>query len=164
FGFPVLLSACVYGLGLLVENRPWLLSLVKIVGTSWMGWMAVKFFLGAWHIAREEKGESLERNTKTGPSRPLYFHEAALFQWANPKAVIMALTTSGLYVGIVENIHLRAAIMSGTFFVFALLATGVWALAGSTLNRFMSHGRAAIALNILMGALLLATALYILMA
>ena len=163
FGFPILLLACVYGLGLLVENQPWLLRVVKITGTLWIGWMAIKFLLGAWHIARADNMSGTGKPVKSGPSRPFHFHEAALFQWANPKAVIMALTTSGLYVGITSNIHLRAAIMSGTFFIFALLATGIWTLAGSTLNRFMTHGRPAIILNIIMGLLLLITALFILM-
>ncbi len=162
FGFPVLLLACVYGLGLLVENRPWLLNFVKIVGAFWMGWMAFKFFMAARHIARADTPAGEKNPIKSGPSRPFHFHEAALFQWANPKAVIMALTTSGLYVGITDNIHLRAIIMSGTFFLFALLATGIWTLVGSTLNRFMSEGLSALVLNTIMGLLLLATAIYIL--
>ncbi len=162
FGFPALLIATIYGLGALLERLPWLVTIVTTIGAGWLAWMAVKFLLAARHIALAKHGGDV--NTRpANRARPFRFYEAALFQWANPKAVFMALTTSGAFVSLSPNIHMRAVLITSAFIAFAFLATTVWTLAGSTLSRAMSQGRSAVVLNIIMGVLLLGTAVIILM-
>ena len=166
FGFPALLIAVVYGLGALLERLPWLVTIVKTIGAAWLGWMAVKFLIAACYLANTNNNGKNNESTKTklaNRARPFRFVEAALFQWANPKAVLMALATSSGYVTLSPNIHMRTMLITSAFIIFAFLSTSVWALAGSTLNRVMSHGRSAVALNIFMGLLLLGTAAVILM-
>ncbi len=162
FGFPALLIASIYGLGAILERLPWLVSIVKIIGAAWLGWMALQFFIASRHIILA-KNDMTTKSKPASRARPFHFHEAAFFQWANPKAVMMALTTSGAFVALSPNIHIRALLITSTFIIFAFLATSLWALAGSVLNRAMSRGRSAVALNILMGLLLLGTAGVILM-
>ncbi|MBL4853671.1 MAG: LysE family translocator [Robiginitomaculum sp.] len=161
-GFPALLIATVYGLGAIIERLPWLVTIVKTIGAAWLAWMAIKFFIEAKRIALAKNNTGISAKP-TSRARPFRFYEAALFQWANPKAVIMALTTSGAFVPLSPNIHMRALLITSVFIVFALLATSVWTLAGSTLNRAMSQGRSAVVLNIVMGVLLLGTAAVIFM-
>jgi len=170
FGFPALLIAVVYGLGALLERLPWLVTIVKTIGAAWLGWMAVKFLIAAYYLAipnndgkNDGENNGSTNNKPANRARPFRFVEAALFQWANPKAVLMALATSSGFVTLSPSIHMRALLITSTFIIFAFLATSVWTLAGSTLNRAMSQGHSAVALNILMGVLLFGTAAVIFM-
>lgn len=159
FGFATLIASCVFGLGVVVEQFPWLVTIVKVIGAVWLIWLALKFFKAALR-----PGESLNSSSTKSGARPLKFHEAAFFQWANPKALIMGLVAAGLYVEIAQSTVLRAFILCATFLCVGIVSSTTWTLAGHTLNRYMSSGRTAIALNAIMGLLLVATAIIILMA
>lgn len=159
FGFASLMAAAVFGLGAVVAQFEWLVTIVKIIGAGWLGWLALKFFKAAMNV----NIETTTVETKSG-ARPLTFIEAAFFQWANPKALIMALVAAGAYVGIAESTALRALVMCSMFLSFGIVSSTTWTLAGHTLNRYMSSGRSAVVLNVIMGILLVATAIIILMA
>ena len=110
------------------------------------------------------KKRPLHHLEKPNRSRPFHFYEAALFQWANPKALIMSVAAAGAYVGLSDSITVRALLICSTFMVAGALSATTWTIAGSTLNRMMSSGRSAQVLNIIMGTLLIGTALMILLA
>jgi len=157
FGFIALLSAFVFGLGLVVDDRPWLVTIAKMIGAAWLFWMAIQFFRTAFHL-----GQSKPIPPAKVKSRPFRFYEAALFQWANPKAVIIGLSVGGGYIDLSPNMSLRALIISITFLLCGSISSTTWTLAGSYLNRHMSSGRSAVFLNLLMGVLLSVTAALIL--
>ncbi len=163
-GFPFLLIICVYGLGAILIKMPVLVSAVKTIGALWLVWLAFKFFLAAKQIHTKSKSAKAQNNESKPGSRPLYFHEAALFQWANPKALIMAISTSGAFIAISDNIHLRAIFMGGIALFFAVISTTIWTVAGSGLGKLLSSGSKAVWLNAFMGLLLILTALIILLA
>ena len=80
-GFAAVMSAAVFGLATLVARWPWLVTVVRVLGASWLAWMSLRFFKAAIRDADPEAGMS------AAPiSRPFRFHEAVLFQWVNPKA------------------------------------------------------------------------------
>ena len=159
FGFATLMAAAVFGLGAVVAQFEWLVTVVKIIGAAWLTWLALKFFKAAMNTS--DQVSSIETNSG---ARPLKFIEAAFFQWANPKALIMSLVAAGAYVGISESTTIRALIMCSIFLGFGIVSSTTWTLAGHTLNRFMSSGKSAIILNVIMGLLLVATAVIILLA
>lgn len=159
FGFATLMAACVFGLGVVVDQFPWLVTIVKVIGAAWLTWLSLKFFNAAF-----SKDTQMGNGEDKAKSRPLKFHEAAFFQWANPKALIMGLVASGAYIGIAQSASLRALILCSIFMTVGIASSTTWTLAGHTLNRFMSSGRSAIILNVIMGLLLVATAMIILMA
>ena len=144
-----------------VDQFPWLLTIVKTAGAAWLGWMGIKFFIAAYKH-KDTSGKAKAKVEKR--SRPFRFYEAVLFQWVNPKALIMALAAVSGYVGISDSFKLRSFLICGTFLFMGFTSAATWAVAGSTLNRLMSQGRSAIILNIIMGLLLIATAIMILMA
>lgn len=160
-GFNILMLAAIFGLDVVLSKLPWLLTVVKIVGAAWLAWLGFKFLQAAFKTHSTQGTES--KKQKPARARPFKFYEAALFQWINPKALIMAVALAGAYVGISENIALRTALICGTFLIFGLLSATTWAVAGSTLNRLMSSGQSAKTLNIIMGLLLMGTAVMILM-
>jgi len=158
-GFMSLMAASVFGLGVVIAQMPGLVMAVKIAGAAWLAWLALKFFAAA--LRANDNGAAPQTESR---SRPLKFHEAAFFQWANPKGLIMAMTAAGAYIGLAQTIPVRAAIICGTFLAIGSFSSMAWAVAGGFLNQFMSSGLSAKLLNLVMGLLLLATAAIILLA
>jgi len=166
-GFSFVILGALFGMGVVIETFPWILIFVKIAGAIWLMWLGFKFFKAALvHKKNKEfpAENSTEKPKEKSRSRPFRFYEAVLFQWVNPKGLIMALAAAGAYVGISNDFKLRTMLICGTFFLVSLSSASTWAIAGSALNRLMSQGRSAVALNIIMGLLLFATAAMILTA
>jgi threonine/homoserine/homoserine lactone efflux protein len=152
-GFAVLMTAAVFGLGSLVERWPWLVTVVRILGASWLAWLSLRFFRAA--ISDRSSAARME----SAPiSRPFRFLEALLFQWVNPKGIIAALSSAGAYIAIADQAWQRAAILVGVFFTTGLFACTTWIIAGDALNRYLSSGKSAAWMNTGMGLLILATA------
>lgn len=167
-GFNFVMLAALFGMGVVIDQFPWLLTVVKVAGAAWLAWLGFKFFKAALQHRQDkqhpEKQTGQKQEGQKQRSRPFKFYEAVLFQWVNPKGLIMALAATGAYVGISSNFKLRTLLICGTFLFMGLTSASTWAIAGSTLNRMMSQGRSAVVLNTIMGLLLLATAAMILMA
>ena len=156
-GVAILNTSAVFGLAAVVDQWPWLVIVIRIVGAAWLAWMSVRFFQSAF----QESGNH-RAGEKKSLARPFRIYEAALFQWVNPKAVIIALSVSGAYIGIAETPIHRATIIVFVFLFAGFTACSAWILAGDVLNRYMSSGRSATYLNAGMGILILLTAMLIL--
>lgn len=158
-GFAILLSCVIFGLGAAVQEWPWLLTIVKILGATWLGWMSLKYLrLG---IGRPE---NVSGPDKVPISRPFRLYEAVLFQWINPKALVAAVSSAGVFFSIAESTYLRAGIIVGVFFLAGAISCSSWMMAGDTLNRFMASGKSASLINLCMGFVILMTAFYIIWA
>jgi len=156
-GFAILMMSAVFGLGTLVAKWPWLLTIVRILGASWLAWLSIRYFKVA--IRNPDPAARIE----AAPfSRPFRFVEAVFFQWINPKALIACLSAAGAYIAIAELAWQRAVIMVGVFFIAGLISCTTWMIAGSALNRYLSEGRSAKWMNSGMGLLIVATAALIL--
>lgn len=151
------MSAAVFGLGSLVARWPWLITIVRVLGASWLAWMSLRFFKAAIRDAETES-----RMEAAPISRPFRLSEAILFQWVNPKAIIAALSSAGAYIAIADQAWQRAIIIAGVFCVTGMLACSIWTIAGDALNRYMSSGKFAKWVNTGMAMLILATAALIL--
>ena len=157
-GFAVLMAASVFGLGSLVARWPWLITVVRVLGATWLAWLSVRFFRSAIVDA------SPEASMDTAPiSRPFRFFEAFAFQWINPKGIIAALSSAGAYIAIADIAWQRAVILVGVFMTTGTVACATWTVAGDALNRYMSSGKSAKWMNAGMGLLILATAALILL-
>ena len=157
-GFAILMSSAVFGLGSVVAQWPWLVTVVKIIGAVWLTWMSLRYFRAAL------QGPQPTAESSPAPiSRPFRFIEAVLFQWINPKALILVISAAGAYIAVADSLMQRAMIIVGIFFLAGLVSGSLWMIAGNALNRYMSSGRSAKYVNFAMGALILLTALYILL-
>jgi len=156
-GFAILMTASVLGLGTVVAKWPWLIAGVRVLGASWLGFMGVRY-LGAGL-----RGPAAAADLSPAPiSRPFRFHEGVLFQWVNPKALVLAVSAAGAYIAIADSVLERAVIIVGVFFLAGVINCTTWLLAGNAINRYLSSSRYASWVNSGMGALLLLTALHIL--
>ena len=157
-GFAILMTSAVFGLGSIVARWSWLVTSVRVLGAAWLAWMSLRYFLAAL------QGPAASATSSPAPiSRPFRFLEGVLFQWVNPKALILVISAAGAYIAIADSIVRRAMIIVGVFFVTGVVSCSLWMIAGDALNRNMSAGKSATYVNFGMGTLILMTALHILL-
>ena len=143
FGFPVMVICVGLGVGQLFEVFPVVYSVLKVAGVGYLLWMA-------WHIANT-KG-SLD--TKSTKDRPFTFWQAALFQWINPKAWMMAVTSTAAFITDQQVAFIQVVIISSIFFLCAIVSTNSWSLGGVMLRRFIRNERLVRFFNITMAVLI----------
>jgi threonine/homoserine/homoserine lactone efflux protein len=159
-GFAVLMSCSIFGLGAAVQQWPWLITVVKTLGASWLVWLSLKFFrIGISRPTDLGSGEAAPIG------RPFRFYEAVFFQWINPKALVATISSAGAFIAIADSPYVRALIIVGIFFAAGAVSCTSWMMAGDTLNRLLASGsKSSSWINLGMGLLILLTALYIVLA
>lgn len=142
-GFPLLFAAVGAGLGTLFTQLPWLHTALTVLGSIYLLWLA-------WKIAFAPATVG----TKEG-ARPLTFLQAAAFQWVNPKAWMMVITSISVYTVPGEGYAWRLALMTGISLLVSAGSTSTWALFGVSIRRVFEHRpRLLRAFNVTMGVLL----------
>lgn len=148
FGFPVMVLCVGLGVGKLFETFPFIYTVLKAVGISYLLWMA-------WHIANT-KGSS---STDNKNDKPFTFLQAALFQWINPKAWIMAVTSTAAFITDHQMAFMQVMIIAFIYFVCAIFSTSSWSLGGVMLKRFIQNERLVQIFNIAMAILIVGSIL-----
>ncbi len=151
-GFPLMVLLVGFGLGTLFENFPQILSILKIVGIAYLFYMAYK-------IANNTSSYEIDENNK---SKPFTFLQAALFQWVNPKAWIMAITSISIFVSSTQNSSLQVLVVSFIYLLSSLVSTNIWSFGGVFLKKFIKNESSVKRFNILMAILLVASVIPIL--
>ena len=136
------------GVGKLFELFPFIYTVLKFVGISYLFWMA-------WHIA-SSKGSI---NTSSKKDQPFTFLQAALFQWVNPKAWIMAISSTSAFITNHQIVFIQVMVISCIYFFCAILSTNSWALGGVILKQFIKNERFVQIFNITMAVLIIASTL-----
>jgi threonine/homoserine/homoserine lactone efflux protein len=111
----------------------------------------------AWRIATAEPGGAKAQ----GSGRPLTFLEAALFQYANPKAWIMAISAVSAFTASGETYVASAVGVALTCSLVNLPSISLWAGFGLAIGRILETPRAWRRFNRTMGALTAACVLLI---
>ena len=158
FGSGVLVTAAVYGLGTIIDTWPWLILVAKLLGATWLSYMSLQFFQNA------KKKDSQHNIEKSEATRPFRFYEGILMQWANPKAIIVAIAIAAAFIDVSET-PLKSLIVILAIFVFVGMPTAsTWLFLGNMLNKLMSNEKYVRKFNLTMGFSILLTAFIILMA
>lgn len=123
-------------------------------GLQWIGF-AYLLYLGWKLLWAGKTGEAQA-------SKPLSFMEAAMFQYVNPKAWIMAITTATLFLPKAAELTTTYAAIFITLVVVNFPCITAWALFGSGIRRFLTNARRRQLFNLLMSGMLLATAIFML--
>ena len=125
-GFASLLVACGFGLGALLHTLPVAYLLLKIAGGGYLLYIA-------WSIGMSRTlGEGGEQ------AAPMRFWAAALFQWVNPKAWVMAVSSMAAYADADEPVR-SVLLVTFAFVLLALPCQGGWAGFGALLRDWLSH-------------------------
>lgn len=151
-GVAMLLLSVLLGLGVLFKLYPVMYSVLNVAGAAYLLWLAYKIATGPVSGIRE---------TTTEKSKPLTWWQAALFQFVNPKAWMMALgSVSTFSLPGNEYVQSGAAIMIA-FALLGLPAISLWAGIGANLRVWLSNPRRQRGFNLVMGAATAATLLLI---
>ena len=145
-GFNLQLLAVCAGLAVLFSRWPALQTALSWVGAAYL------VVLG-WRLLRSDASASAAQQ-----ARPLRLHEAALFQFLNPKAWVMTLTAATLFLPAALPPALQALYMVSVMVAVGLPSMAVWALFGSWLRSFLAGARARMLFNSSMALALVATA------
>jgi threonine/homoserine/homoserine lactone efflux protein len=146
FGFGTMLAAGSLGVAALLVAHPLLGQAIKWLGIAYLIYIA-------WLIARA--GSIGERTL----ARPLTFWQSAAFQYANPKAWMLAAATAGTFMTAQPSVA-RTAIIVGVFALAAAASLVLWAWIGAALRHWLQTGRRLARFNLAMGLLLAITALW----
>jgi threonine/homoserine/homoserine lactone efflux protein len=145
-GFAVLMMAAGLGLGALFERWPALHQVLRWAGISYLLWLAWQL----WHA-------DAPRTAATGSAAaPMSFLGAALFQWVNPKAWMMAIGAVAGFMAADGGVG-AALLISLVCAAVNLPCISVWVLGGVRLSRWLSEPVARRRFNASMAALLLAS-------
>ncbi|NAR59977.1 LysE family translocator [Acinetobacter haemolyticus] len=144
FGFGVMVILVGYGIGAALGSSPLLYEILKIIGISYLLYLAYKIY----------RAGSIKTDTKV--DKPLSFMGAALFQWVNPKAWIMAMGAITTYSS--ASSRLVEFVFIGVIFgLVSIPSVGVWAYMGEKLKMIVNHPRKVQLFNTVMALLLVAS-------
>ncbi|MCL4747086.1 MAG: LysE family translocator [Burkholderiaceae bacterium] len=147
-GFSSLLLAAGLGALTLLAAVPALGSALKLFGILYLCWLGLQLI---------RSGRVVERCV----ARPPRWFETAAFQYANPKAWVLAAATVGAYHGMATPPWVEQVLIVLTFAASCAFANLIWALAGMRLKRWLSVDSRLRVFNSLSGATLIATAFWL---
>ena len=109
FGFPAMVIMVGLGFSIVFEMYPLFHEVIKVLGVVYLLYLA-------WLIA-----SSSPTSLEGGNSKAFSFTQAALFQWVNPKAWVMATSAVSAYTSLSSDIFLQVIFIALAFFVVAFL-------------------------------------------
>jgi threonine/homoserine/homoserine lactone efflux protein len=148
-GFASLLFACSMGAYAMLLSIPYAATVLKWAGIAyliWMGWM-----LGTADASTQKQSD----NAAKRPS----FIGSALFQYANPKAWLLATGAIAAYQPMAKPFALSVAIMMIVCALACALGICLWGYAGSRMQNWLGQGSRGVIFNRVAGASLVVTAL-----
>jgi threonine/homoserine/homoserine lactone efflux protein len=141
-----MLAAGALGAAAVIGAHPSLAAAIRWTGSAYL-------LVIAWSIARSAAIGDRPL------ARPLTFWQSAAFQYANPKAWMLAGATAGTYMA-ADDAPARIVLICAVFSAACAASLVVWAAAGAALKDWLKHGARLRAFNTVMGALLAATAVW----
>jgi len=141
-GFPLMVVAVGLGVAFLFERLPLLHVFLKIIGSLYLLYLAFKIATAKTGIENRDS------------SKPLTFVQAALFQWVNPKAWILALSSVATFTIIQGNLFSAVLIIAAAFMLATLPCVGFWLCSGHFAKRFVKSNSALMFFNWAMALLL----------
>ena len=149
FGHVIQITLVCFGLGNLFQKYPLIQNYLKwlcFIYLLYLGWKIIGSF-------SEHKKES---------GRPLKLYEAALFQFMNPKAWVVALTASTAFFPVNENFYLATIFVALTAPFICFPSICLWALFGSSIKMLIKNAKIKRFVEYFLAVLLVITAIIIL--
>ena len=149
-GFPLMVFLVGLGLGEVFEQFPVLKTVLKFAAAAYFLWMA-------WTLL------GLKLHDETGSERPMRVHEAALFQWINPKAWAMAVSLVALVVDPGPGRLWTITLVTIGCLLIGPFSSGLWMVFGQQLEAILRRTHTERFLGAIMaGLMVLAVALFLL--
>ena len=141
-GWTSMLTVMASGLIIIFQKYIFLQSIIKILGTIFLIYLAYK-------IAFSSTNES--ENIK----KPVLFFDTFLFQFINPKGVMVAMIAVSTFIDVQNNYLRDATIVIITYFFMAVFSVSSWCLLGKYLRKFATSKNFIKKFNYIMSFLLI---------
>jgi len=141
-GWTTMLTVMASGLIIIFQKYIFLQSIIKILGTIFLIYLAYK-------IAFSSTNES--ENIK----KPVLFFDTFLFQFINPKGVMVAMIAVSTFIDVQNNYLRDATIVIITYFFMAIFSVSSWCLLGKYLRKFATSKNFIRKFNYIMSFLLI---------
>ncbi len=145
-GVYLLVILCGVGLGQILLTTPYAVMGLKLFGTAYLLYLAYKII-----------GFRPTDNDEPDQGRPMSVPQALLFQFANPKAWMMATTGLNLALAVVDSVSVAAALLCAAFATVGIFCNSAWVLMGTSLRQLWQNDQHRTWLNLMLGSLTLAT-------
>ena len=126
FGWTTMLSVMASGLIIIFQKYIFLQSIIKILGTIFLIYLAYKIAFGS-----TDDSENIKK--------PVQFFDTFLFQFINPKGVIVAMITVSTFIDVQNNYLRDALIVLTVYFFMAVFSVSSWCLLGKSLRNFATN-------------------------
>ena len=123
FGWTAMLTVMASGLIVVFQKYIFLQNIIKVLGSIFLIYLAYKIA-----ISSNINSEKFER--------PVNFFDTFLFQFINPKGVIVAMITVSTFIDAQNNYLRDAVIVITVYFFMAVLSVSSWCLLGKYLRNF----------------------------
>jgi threonine/homoserine/homoserine lactone efflux protein len=135
-GFPVMIAAVGLGLGEVFTRYPQLHLALKYIGAAYLIYLA-------WRIAKASGPDGGDAG-----GEPLTFLEAAAFQWVNPKAWMMAVSTIPAFTTVGGNYYAELAVIALDYAIICVPSCAAWCLFGVGIRQLISSPSTARIVNL----------------
>lgn len=151
-GFCSLMLLCMLGVGAVFQTFPALQFALKTLAALYLLYLA-------YQMAREALSQpsAADGPNETPARKPMSFTQAALFQYINPKAWVMGITSTATFLPAAALLSEKTALI-----VLAVLFIGVpciiiWTLFGTVMAVLFTSDKTRKLVNLTLAALLVAT-------
>jgi threonine/homoserine/homoserine lactone efflux protein len=126
FGYTILIILAAGGLNIIFSSYPVLKTIIKIVGSIFLIYLAYKISFQ----------NQIQKKTIKNPVK---FFDTFIFQFINPKGVFAAITSISLFVELGDSYLFHSTIVVTVSFLCAVTSITSWCLLGKFLRRFAEN-------------------------
>lgn len=156
FGFAAMLFLLGLGIGEALFSIPYVNETMRIAGFAVLTWLAWKIATAPVTSPTADAGPQ-----RQDAGRRASFLGAALFQWMNPKAWMIAGVAISTYMNPELGVIEQATTFALVFIAAAVLGCLPWLAFGAAVGRLLQEPRIARAFNIVMAVLLVVSMLLV---
>ena len=142
FGYTLMLTFVNFGLIVIFKNYPIIQQIIKVIGSIFLIYLAYKISFSI------SNSNILQKN-------PVKFFDTFLFQFINPKAIIVATIMVSTFVDSNDNYIRESCWVIGVNFIFAWFSITFWTLLGKFLRKFATNDKFIKIFNYVMSFLLI---------
>jgi len=145
FGFPAMVIMVGLGFSVVFDVYPLFHEVIKVLGVVYLLYLA-------WLIA-----SSSPTSLELEKAKPLNFTQAALFQWVNPKAWVIATGAVSAYTSVSSDLLSQVIFIALAFFIVAFPCVGIWLFFGVGLKKHLNSPKHQKIFNVSMALLLISS-------